>query len=111
MQNLLGQEGLIPKILGRYDGRMQRVEYLRWMIPGHTGKLHRSTWDMTEEEAQRRYPGCERVPGTCTVRMLPETDEEMLLGTTTGRSWSKPDELAAQKESPADREAAGAKPL
>jgi hypothetical protein len=57
---------------------MRRVEFWRWMIPGNKGKLHRSRFDMTEEEAKAHYPGCQRVPGTCVVRNLPETEEEVL---------------------------------
>jgi hypothetical protein len=67
---------------------MKRVEFWRWMIPSSTkpGRLERSRWDMTEEEARQRYPGCERVPNTLVVRDLPETSEELLRLTTSGLS-------------------------
>ena len=77
---------------------MRRVEFWRWMVPGIKGKLHATRYEMTEEMAQKRYPGCQRVPGTCVTRDLPETPEEVARSSTS--SFLTPERFATAATPP-----------
>ena len=57
---------LLPGTFTVYLSSMHEV--WRWWIPGINGKLHRSRWHMTEQQAQARYPGCKRVEGSRELR-------------------------------------------
>lgn len=54
---------------------MRRVELYLAMLPGPGGRMRRSRWRMTREEAAAR--GGVIIEGSLEVRQVPETDEEM----------------------------------
>lgn len=65
----------------------KRTEFWRWEVWSETGprKRIKTRHLMTEAQALERDPTAVRVPGTMELRNLPETDEERLGGTHTGR--------------------------
>jgi len=63
---------------------MKRVEFWKWMTwNNQRTKMTRTRYVMTEEEALRRHGEAIRVEGTCEVRELPETAEELRAETTS----------------------------
>jgi hypothetical protein len=63
---------------------MKRVEYWKWMTwNNQRTKKTQTRYVMTEEEALRRHPEAVRVEGTCEVRELPETEDELRAGMTS----------------------------
>jgi hypothetical protein len=57
---------------------MKTVEYWRWRLASATkpGKRTTTSYVLTEEEALRRDPTAERMPGTRVEREVPETEDE-----------------------------------
>jgi hypothetical protein len=56
---------------------MKRTEFWKWMTWNEVkGKMTKTNYLMTEEDALARHPEAVKVPGSCEVRDLPETDEE-----------------------------------
>jgi hypothetical protein len=49
---------------------METLHLWRWWLPTIDGKLKPSRWRMTEQEAQARYPGCNKVEGSLEVRQF-----------------------------------------
>jgi len=49
-----------------------------WQYPGPTGRLRRTTYRMSEEDARRKFPGLElhRYPSDSITIDVPETPEE-----------------------------------
>jgi hypothetical protein len=49
---------------------METLYLWRWYIPDLKGKVSPSRWRMTEEDAQKRHPGCVRVEGRLEIRQF-----------------------------------------
>jgi hypothetical protein len=65
---------------------MKRTAFYYWMIPSTTrpGKLVKSSYRMSEETAQGRFPGCKKASETDVEwRDLPESADEALGDTHT----------------------------
>lgn len=57
---------------------MKATEFWLWVVPNElTGKPHKTRYRMTEAVALARFPTAQKVPGSCEVRDLPETPEEL----------------------------------
>jgi hypothetical protein len=57
---------------------MRKVEYWLWIVDSETppGKRIKTRYRMTEADALARDPTSVKVPGSCEIREIPETDEE-----------------------------------
>ena len=52
---------------------MKKVEYWRWRYRDPaTGRIRRTTFQMSAEEALAKYPGAERIEGTMLLREVYE---------------------------------------
>jgi hypothetical protein len=53
------------------------TEFFRWWVTDpETGAVKRTTYRMTREDAEQRFPGAEPDPLTREVRNLPESPDE-----------------------------------
>jgi hypothetical protein len=70
---------------------VKRTAFYLWMIPrDRDGKLIRSTWRMTDEQAQERYKGkAVRIDGPPEWRDLPETPDEVAMNTSARTTQPK----------------------
>jgi hypothetical protein len=56
---------------------MRQVEFWRWAYTDpETGARKRTTYRMSREDAEQRFPGAEPIEGTREVRNLPDGPEE-----------------------------------
>jgi hypothetical protein len=56
---------------------MRQVEFFRWVYNDlETGARKRTTYRMSREDAEQRFPGAEPIEGTREVRNLPESPDE-----------------------------------
>ncbi|VTU22922.1 hypothetical protein H6CHR_01884 [Variovorax sp. PBL-H6] len=70
---------------------MKDVEFFQWYIPDRlTGKPYFSRWKMSEDHAQKMYPGCKKEPATREVRFIATTEEERIDFATSAHSKIKP---------------------
>lgn len=54
---------------------MKREEFWRWRYrDAVTGRVCRTSFQLTEEEALRRFPGAERIEGSMTTRDVDKPD-------------------------------------
>ena len=65
---------------------MKQVEFYRWWLPPDrmNKKPRLSSWKMSREEAEKRYPGATPDERTREVRDCPETPEEFQYNQMTG---------------------------
>lgn len=69
--------GVRRVLVARYDGAMIRTPFYFWMVADErTGKLKRTKYLMTEDDARARHPEAVRIDPPAEWRNLPETDEE-----------------------------------
>lgn len=66
---------------------MKQVEFYTWMLPPDAWrkKPSPSSYKMSRETAESRYPGATPILSTLEVRDCPETREEMK--SATGAPW------------------------
>jgi hypothetical protein len=66
----------------------KRTAFYFWLIPSTTrpGKKVKSTYRMTEETAQSRFPGCVKADTPPEWRDLPETPDEVQWNTHTPKA-------------------------
>ena len=59
---------------------MKPTEFWFWNVKSETApfKVSPTRWRMTEAQALQRYPEATRVPGSCEIRHLPETQAEFV---------------------------------
>jgi hypothetical protein len=63
---------------------MKPTEYHRWIIRDErTGKMRKTRYLMTEATALQRHPEAVKMPGTCEIRHLPESEDEIRMNTTS----------------------------
>ena len=56
---------------------MKTVEFWKWRYTDpETGAPRVTSYRMTVEEAQQRFPDAQAVEGTCEIRDLPESPDE-----------------------------------
>ena len=56
---------------------MKQVEYFRWLVTDpETGAIRRTTYRMTREQAEQRFPGATPIEGTLEVRGVPDSADE-----------------------------------
>jgi hypothetical protein len=69
---------------------MKRRELWRWRYYDPVRKRHCTTrFVLSEADAAVQYPeGCEKVEGSLEVRMVPETDDELQVSSTS--SFQRP---------------------
>lgn len=56
---------------------MKAVEFWLWMMKNSRGRVRQSPCRFMEKEAVQYDPQATRIPGTCEVRELPETPDEL----------------------------------